>query len=119
PGWTNTLNFEWIPERSAHFNFHIRPHRHDAMLQVLYVVQGSGQVLLEERTWQLPAPSIAIVPAGHVHGFDFSDDVDGPVITAAQRPMESLAGLIFPQLLETLRQPAVLPLDTGDRHVPP
>jgi len=118
PGWTNTLNFEWIPERSAHFNFHIRPHRHDAMLQVLYVIQGSGQVLLEERTWQLPAPSIAIVPAGHVHGFDFSDDVDGPVITAAQRPMESLAGLIFPQLLDTLRQPAVLPLDTGDRHVP-
>jgi AraC family transcriptional activator of pobA len=39
------------------------------------------------------------------------------VITAAQRPLESLAGLIFPPLLETLRRPAVLPLEAGDRHV--
>lgn len=47
----------------------------------------------------MAAPCLILIPAQTVHGFDFSADVDGPVVTAAQRPLESLAGLSMPELL--------------------
>lgn len=115
-GWTNTLNFEWIPERSTPHGFHIRPHRHDSMLQLLQIEKGHGEVHVNGMTWQMPASSITLVPAGCVHGFDFSHDVGGPVITAAQKPIESLARLIFPDLIDTIRHPVVMRVEQSNRH---
>jgi AraC family transcriptional activator of pobA len=46
-----------------------------------------------------------------VHGFNFSEDVDGPVVTAAQRPLESLVSVGSPELLGILRKPAVISLE--------
>ena len=56
------------------------------------------------------------MPAGSVHGFSFRSDQDGPVITAAQKPLESLAGTAAPELLAHIRTPAVLPVDPASRH---
>lgn len=116
PGWQSWFDFEWIPQRSRPYNWNIRPHKHDALIQILYLTQGSGEVLIDHSRTFFKAPCLVWIPAQTVHGFNFSEDVDGPVITAAQRPLESLVGVASPELLNKLRKPAVFALDGASAH---
>jgi len=116
PGWQSWFDFEWIPQRSRPYNWKIRPHKHDALIQILYLTQGSGEVLIDHAKMLFKSPCIVIIPAQTVHGFTFSEDVDGPVITAAQRPLESLVGVASPELLPHLRKPAVISLEAVSGH---
>lgn len=115
PDWADLVNFERIPERSSRFGWEIAPHVHDALVQVLYPVRGGGEAVVDGRRWRLQPPCLVVVPAGHVHAFSFQPDIDGPVVTAAQRPLETLATAIAPGLLPALRQPTVLPVDPHGR----
>lgn len=117
PAWSHGVNFEWIPQRSETYQWVIQPHRHDAFVQLLYLTRGRAQVQIENTQVQALAPCLVLVPAGHVHGFRFSPDVDGPVVTASQKTLESLAQALIPELLHTLRRPQVLPLQEDLRHV--
>lgn len=103
PAWSNSFNFEWIPQRSAVYQWTIHVHRHDAFLQLLYLTHGSAMVSLDEARFQAVAPALIVVPAGHAHGFQFAPDVDGAVVTATQKVLESVAGLLMPDLLPWLR----------------
>lgn len=110
PGWQNSFDFEWIPQRSRPYNWKIRAHKHDALIQILYLTQGTGEVLIDHSKISFKAPCLVWIPAQTVHGFDFSEDVDGPVITAAQRPLEAIVSVANPELLPHLRKPSVIPL---------
>jgi AraC family transcriptional regulator, transcriptional activator of pobA len=114
--WSSSFNFEWIPQRSALYNWEILPHVHDAFVQVLYLTAGSVEVLLNDARCTAHAPCLLVIPAQSVHGFHFSRDVEGPVVTAAQRFLESLAGLAMPELPPLIRRPAVIPLQEQHRH---
>jgi len=116
PSWQSSFDFEWIPERSRVYNWHIQPHKHDAFIQVLYLVRGSGDVLVDTTRTHVEAPCLVWIPAQTVHGFDFAPDVDGPVVTAAQRTLESLAAVAMPELVQRMRKPVVLPLSESSRH---
>ena len=91
PPWFDAFNFEWIPERSRPNDWHIAAHRHDALLQVLYIRSGSGHVVIESEKHVLAPPCIVVLPAQTVHAFVFSPEIDGLVITAAQRALESIS----------------------------
>ena len=117
PGWQSWFDFEWIPTRSRPYNWKIRPHKHDAFIQILCLTQGGGDVLIDNARYVLAAPCLILIPAQTVHGFQFSEDVNGPVVTAAQRPLESLANAVMPELLHTLRQPGVIPLQKEGREL--
>lgn len=112
PAWADLVHHERIPSRSSRYNWEIDPHVHEGLLQVLYIVTGSGgEALIDGRRWPLRPPCLVLVPSGAVHGFHFRNDIDGPVITAAQRPLESLMAAIAPELLPHIRTPKVLPVD--------
>lgn len=115
PAWADLVNLERIPERSSKYNWEIDPHVHEGLLQVLYIESGSGggEALIDGRRWPLQPPCLVLIPSGAVHGFHFRNDIDGPVITAAQRPLESLMAAIAPQLLPHIRTPKVLPVDAA------
>lgn len=117
PAWSNSFNFEWIPQRSAPYQWFIQPHRHDAFLQLLYLTRGQVQVQIDDVHVEAHAPCLLVIPAGHVHGFRFSPDIDGPVVTATQKTLESLAAATMPELLATIRKPRVLPLQDDMRYV--
>lgn len=116
PSWKNTFDFEWIPQRSRSYNWKIRPHQHDAFIQILYLTQGSVEATIDNAKVSINAPCLLLLPAQTVHGFVFSEDVDGPVVTAAQRPLESLASACLSELLPFIRKPAVIPLDITSDH---
>jgi AraC family transcriptional activator of pobA len=110
PPWYDAFNFEWIAERSRPNHWHISAHRHDALLQILYIRSGAGHVLIESEKLAFEPPCIVLIPAQTVHGFVFSPDIDGLVITAAQRALESISKAVSPGLLPVLQRPALIPV---------
>ncbi|RKP55943.1 helix-turn-helix domain-containing protein [Pararobbsia silviterrae] len=113
PPWYDGFNFEWIPERSKPNDFHIAAHRHDALLQVLYIRGGKGHVFIEEARVDFVPPCIVVLPAQTVHGFVFAPDIDGLVVTAAQRSLETVAHVVSPGLVAVLQHAAMIPV-TGE-----
>lgn len=80
----DALHCETIAERSRLHDWEIRPHRHAALLQILYMSSGRVQAQLETSTATLNGPAWVVVPAGAVHGFRFTPDVQGTVVTVAE-----------------------------------
>ena len=96
-GWINSFQFEWIPVRSSPYNYDIRPHTHDAFIQILYLTQGEGEVLINDARYLVSSPALILVPAQNVHAFRFSPSIDGPVVTASQKSLESMAAVVMPE----------------------
>ncbi|AET94235.1 transcriptional regulator, AraC family (plasmid) [Burkholderia sp. YI23] len=107
PPWYDAFNFEWIVERSAPNDWHIDAHRHDALLQFLYIRGGGGEVLIENSMIEIAPPCVIMLPAQTVHGFNFAPGVDGLVVTVAQRSIEALASVAAPGLIAVLQRAGV------------
>ena len=88
------LHCESIPERSQLHNWIIRPHRHADLLHILFISQGSIELELEGTGHQLQGVVTIIVPAMSIHGFHFSPDVQGHIITLAKPLADHLHGLM-------------------------
>jgi len=94
------LHWETIQARSSLHDYSIAPHRHDQFVQLLHLTGGSGEVWIDGVRFALRAPSLVVVPALIVHGYAFSPDVEGIVVTlferdlAARGPALPQAGLV-------------------------
>ncbi|SAK66981.1 helix-turn-helix domain-containing protein [Caballeronia ptereochthonis] len=108
PPWYDAFNFEWIVERSAPNDWHIDAHRHDALLQFLYIRGGGGEVLIENSMIEIVPPCVIMLPAQTVHGFNFAPGVDGLVITVAQRSIEAIASIAAPGLVPVLQRAGLM-----------
>lgn len=84
------LHIESIPERSRLHDWDIRPHQHADLVQVLYVSGGQAELDIEGRHCHVAEPAIQVVPALCVHGFRFSRDIQGYVVSLALPLVESL-----------------------------
>ena len=84
------LHWETIQARSRLHDYRIVPHRHERFMQVLHLVAGEGEVVLDGRRTALRPDSVVIVPTGTIHGYSFSRDVRGVVVTLIERDLEGL-----------------------------
>src|SRR3546814_797968 len=114
--WVDSLHIEWIPTRSGPNQWKISPHTHKSFIQILYLTAGGGRVEIGDRVWHVTAPCIVSIPEQTVHGFHFTHDVDGPVITAVQHILEVFVGMSAPDLVHLIHQPAVIELTPESRH---
>jgi AraC family transcriptional activator of pobA len=89
------LHWETIQARSRLHDYQIAPHRHEQFFQVLHLTDGRAEMVLDGDTHALLPESVAVVPAGVVHGYAFSADVRGMVVTLMERDLEGL-GLARP-----------------------
>ncbi|MEX5506627.1 helix-turn-helix domain-containing protein [Pseudomonas putida] len=110
PVWHEALHVEQISQRSGAHNWEIAAHRHEGLLQLLYLQSGGGEVLFDSDRLQVQAPCVVYVPAQVVHGFHWAGQVEGLVITAAQHPLESITQVLAPNLLVQVRKPQVIAL---------
>ncbi|MDQ7729459.1 helix-turn-helix domain-containing protein [Halomonas sp. SpR8] len=88
------LHCESIPERSQLHDWRIRPHRHADLVHILFISHGSVELELEGTGHQLQSPSAIVVPAMAIHGFLFSPDVEGHIITLAKPLADHLHALM-------------------------
>lgn len=92
------LHWETIQSRSRLHDYRIAPHRHEQFFQVLHLSSGKAAMTLDGDSHTLLPDSVAVVPAGAVHGYAFSADVQGVVVTLMQRDLEGL-GLPRPEAM--------------------
>jgi len=115
------LHCETILSRSRLHGFEIRPHRHERFCQILWLAAGSAVVTLDGRAERLIPPSLVLLPALSVHGYTFSHDVEGLVITLFERQLpeilracpEAAAGFDTPSVVALGDRPALARL-VGD-----
>ena len=84
------LHWETIPARARHHDFRIAPHRHEHLFQILLLTKGSAEIVLDDEEFRLGADAVIVVPALVVHGYIFSSDVDGLVVTLLERDVRAL-----------------------------
>lgn len=102
------LHWETIQSRSRLHGYRIAPHRHEQFFQVLSLTGGSGQVTLDGTAFDLAPPAIVVVPALTVHGYLFSPDVKGVIVTLMARDvaegMEDLPASVIMTGTDTVRR---------------
>jgi AraC family transcriptional activator of pobA len=99
-----TIHVESIAARSSLHNWHIRPHRHRDLNQILLVQRGRAAVALDGRADGLRSPLAIGVPPGVVHSFRFQPDTVGLVISFADALTREL-GRATPGLADALARP--------------
>lgn len=76
------LHCEPLPTRTQLHRWEITTHRHPALFQLFHVTQGAGEILDGVSTHAFTAPCVLFIPPAAVHGFRFTRDVDGSVVSA-------------------------------------
>ncbi len=107
---SDLLHCETIEARSRLHDFRIRPHRHEQLFQMLFLSGGSGEAVLDGMPAALSPPCLALVPPFVVHGYAFSTNVEGLVVTVYQHQVEAVLRAC-PEALRSLGSARVLALD--------
>jgi len=107
------LHCETIPSRSSLHHWEIKPHRHDSFFQILYIDTGAGDAIFGGRSHAIQPPAVVTVPPRLNHGFRFSRDIDGLVITMLSANLNHLPG-DRSRLGEWLATPHLTQLDPND-----
>tara|TARA_R110002126_G_scaffold291767_1_gene457365 strand:+ start:194281 stop:195210 length:930 start_codon:yes stop_codon:yes gene_type:complete len=101
------LHWETLAARSRVYRFNISPHRHEGLFQIVHLKSGAAEVTLDGDVHTIAGPALIVVPALTVHGFVFSENVDGIILTLFERDVRAaFAG--SPDIQAALRQPQIL-----------
>lgn len=100
------VHCESIAARSRLHNWHIKPHQHNGLFQILYLQSGNARIQLDDRHSEMRAGQVLMVPQICIHGFEFDRNAVGHVLTLAyplinkltRRMGDDLAALTSPSL---------------------
>jgi AraC family transcriptional regulator, transcriptional activator of pobA len=106
------LHIERIVDRAAGLDWVIAPHRHPHLHQFFLVREGRAHIQADGRELRPEAPFLLSIPNGVVHGFAFSAQTEGHVLSV---PLQTLPELLMPSGPHGtgLSQVAVLPANDG------
>jgi AraC family transcriptional activator of pobA len=77
----NVAHVEDIATRSRGLGWEIAPHRHNRLSQIIAVFDGQWTVDLDDKHHELQGNWLVLIPAGVVHGFHFSSNTQGFVLS--------------------------------------
>lgn len=75
------LHCEPLITRSRAHEFRIKAHRHPGLTQLFYLKHGTGQAHLDGESTTLKSPCLIVISEMSVHGFIWSEDVEGLVMS--------------------------------------
>ena len=93
------LHIEDVASRSRRYGWEIAPHLHQGLHQALWLQAGEAEAQLDERRVRVVGPTLILLPPGVAHGFRFSPETEGLVLTlsapfALERGPQSAAAAI-------------------------
>ncbi len=109
------VHVESIAARSRLHQWEIRPHRHHGLFQLLWLQQGSAEVQLDGSRQRLSSGSVLLLPQHCVHGFHFSPQAEGVVVTLAYAFFSRLHGGLGDSLATMAAPQALLLADCGQQ----
>ncbi|MFN4145314.1 MAG: AraC family transcriptional regulator [Runella sp.] len=101
------MHGENIFKRSHTQNFIIKSHIHTNLFQIFIVEKGNVKFEYESVIINLDKPCILSIPANTTHGFEFSPDIEGKVLTLSQSFVETIFQYA-PKVLLELSQVRIL-----------
>lgn len=101
------MHCERIEEQLSQHDWDAKPHVHEGLHQILYFEQGQGQLLVEADWQPFTAPVLLFVPQGTVHGFHFSRDTTGFVLTVSHDFMDEVLAGVSHEVQGVVVQPRV------------
>ncbi|MCB4919999.1 helix-turn-helix domain-containing protein [Brucella intermedia] len=112
------LHCETLFSRSSLHNFEISLHRHVSFFQLLYIESGSGQVNFDGAIRPFQTPCAILLPPGFNHGFAFSKDIVGHIVTILSPHMPFVGGGAAGVMAEWLTQPQLISMkDAGEDNL--
>jgi len=102
------LHCETLFSRSSLHNFEITLHRHESFFQLLYIEGGTGQANFDGVVRTFQTPCAILVPPGFNHGFAFSRDIIGHIVTILSPHMSFFGGGAGGVTAEWLMQPQLI-----------
>ncbi|KAB2709936.1 AraC family transcriptional activator of pobA [Ochrobactrum intermedium] len=112
------LHCETLFSRSSLHNFEISLHRHVSFFQLLYIESGSGQVNFDGAIRPFQTPCAIFVPPGFNHGFAFSKDIVGHIVTILSPHMPFVGVGAGGVMTEWLTQPQIISMkDAGEDNL--
>jgi len=84
------VHIEHLDDRSRPSEWTIRPHAHADLVQMFLIMTGGGSMQAEDAEMSFDAPALLLIPSGVVHGFRWTSDSSGSVLTLARTHLEHL-----------------------------
>src|SRR5450830_1827174 len=78
------VHIELIETRSRLHDWHIARHSHPGLFQVLFLMSGQVRAEVEDEVWDCTGPVVITLHSSVEHGFDFSEEAVGFVLTVDQ-----------------------------------
>ncbi|MBY0243076.1 MAG: helix-turn-helix domain-containing protein [Burkholderiaceae bacterium] len=75
------VHIETIQTRSRQHDWHIGRHTHQGLFQVLFLMQGHVRADVGDAVWERDGPAVITIHPALEHGFDFSEEAQGYVLT--------------------------------------
>lgn len=85
------VHIELIETRSRLYDWHIAPHTHAGLFQVLFLLGGEVRAHVSGALWECRGPVAITIHPAVAHGFDFSPEAHGYVLTVDQNVVFSAA----------------------------
>jgi AraC family transcriptional activator of pobA len=83
------VHIEALIDRTLPSEWTIRPHAHPELSHIFHVTAGSGVLRADASLMPFSAPCLLVIPAGTIHGFDWSFESAGSVVTLASHHFAS------------------------------
>ena len=81
---------ELIETRSSHFDWVIKPHIHSNLFQIFLLALGDVQFQQSSQNQRYVAPCVLIIPAANLHGFSYSPDVKGRILSLSASVIDGI-----------------------------
>jgi AraC family transcriptional activator of pobA len=84
------IHIEKLDDRSRPSEWTIRPHAHADLVQMFFISSGGGAMQVDETEMRFAAPALLLIPATAVHGFRWTSESSGSVLTLARTHLKRL-----------------------------
>ena len=105
---TEFFHIENIEHRSRRLGWKIDAHRHSRFFQLLIINTQTTTIQLDEQHITLSGNWVISIPAGAVHGFEFSPDTDGRVITLEEQLLEDTSQGKASRFMDSILEPSYI-----------
>lgn len=88
------VHCEQLSLRSARYDWQIKPHRHQDLMQIFFVLEGHGTAHVDSRSLEIRAGDLLVIPEQCVHTFRWEADSNGYVLAVAMPLLKNLEKLL-------------------------